>query len=294
VTGDRLEECMESPRREPFHWKTAIAYKTRESIVVRGYDNNELTGNIDFASMAFLVLTGSLPGEPQRAVLNAMLVSLCEHAFSPSSVTTRFAASGGVPLNAAVAAGILSMGSRHASADIPARLFQEGIARCREQKLDIDSCAVQLVIEHKQAGKILGGFHHPQHIRDPRVERLFRVAEECGTNGDHQRLALAMERATTQVYGRVFYLNGPGAFAALGSDLGLKPEQIKGLMILSRTVSLIAHAIEEDEREKGWRASGKAPITQPLDLSLQLPEYYDGPGARHLGAAESAPRGPLS
>jgi len=100
-------------------------------------------------------------------------------------------------------------------------------------------------------------------------------------------LALAMEEATKTVYGRVFYLNGPGAFAAVGSDIGLTPQQIKGLMILSRTVSLIAHAIEENEREKGWRASTKADITQPLDLSLQLPEYYDGPSERTLSEPES-------
>ncbi len=56
----------------------------------------------------------------------------------------------------------------------------------------------------------------------------------------------------------------------------------KGLMILARTVSLIGHSIEEMEREKGWRASGKSDITQPLDLSLQLPEFYDGPAERSL------------
>jgi citrate synthase len=273
---------MPSGQREPFHWRTAISYKTREKIVVRGYDNNELTGNIDFASMAYLVLTGALPAEAHRAVLNAMLVSLCEHAFSPSSAAARFAASGGVPLNAAVAAGLLSMGSRHASADVPARVFQEAVARCREQKVGIESCALEIVSEHKQSGRILNGFHHPQHIRDPRVPRLFQVAEEQGTSGEHQRLALAMQQATALVYGRTLYLNGPGAFAALGSDLGLKPEQIKGLIMLSRCVSLIAHAIEENERERGWRASEKTPITQPLDLSLQLPACYDGPPERSL------------
>jgi hypothetical protein len=64
--------------------------------------------------------------------------------------------------------------------------------------------------------------------------------------------------------------------------MGLDPEQIKGLMILSRTVSLVAHSIEETRREKGWRASRSADITQPLDLSLQLPEHYDGPSLRPL------------
>jgi citrate synthase len=279
---------MEKIEKEPFHWRTSIAYKTKEKIVVRGYDNNELTGGVDFTSMVLLVLTGNLPSEKQRAVANAMLVSHCEHAFSPSSAATRFVTSGGVPLNTAVAGGILTMGIRHASADIPAQLFQRGIVRCREEGISIGDCALEIVKEHKQAGRILNGFHHPQHIEDPRVRRLFQVADENGTSGDHQRLALAMEKATAAVYGRTFYLNGPGAFAALGSDLGLSPEQIKGLILLSRTVSLIAHSIEESEREKGWRASAKSGITQPLDLSLQLPEYYDGPAERSLSDPKDA------
>jgi len=65
--------------------------------------------------------------------------------------------------------------------------------------------------------------------------------------------------------------------------MGLSPEQIKGLLILSRTVSLIAHSIEENQREKPWHGSGQAGITQPLDLSRQKPEYYDGPDRRVLG-----------
>ena len=40
---------VEKKEREPFHWQSAISYKTREKIVVRGYDVNELTGNISFA-----------------------------------------------------------------------------------------------------------------------------------------------------------------------------------------------------------------------------------------------------
>ena len=68
----------------------------------------------------------------------------------------------------------------------------------------------------------------------------------------------------------------------LASDMGMHPEQIKGLLILSRTVSLVAHSIEENIREKAWRASSGADITQPLDLSLQKPEYYDGPADRSL------------
>jgi len=269
-------------KREPFHWRSRIAYKTKDKIVIRGYDNNQLTGNVDFASMAFLVWTGELPPDNYRLMLNALLVSLSEHAFSPSAVSCRMVASGGVPLNTAVSGGILTLGSRHGSAEVPAAMFRDGIARCEKEGLTIEECAELIVIEYKKRKAILNGYHHPQHIKDPRTDRLLELSAEYNIQGKYQELARAIEKSTGKVYGRTFYLNAPGAMAAIGSDMGLTPEQIKGLMILSRTVSLIGHSIEEMEREKGWRASGKSDITQPLDLSLQLPEFYDGPADRNF------------
>ena len=273
---------MITEKKEPFHWRTSIAYKTKDKIVVRGYDLNELTGKLDFASMAYLVWTGNLPQEGYRLMLNAMLVCLSEHAFSPSSASCRLVCSGGVPLNVAVAGGVLTMGNLHASADIPAAMFRRGVRCCQHENIDVETHALDIVQEHKDRAEILNGYHHPQHIRDPRVQRLLQLAEEYGITGQHQHLAKAIERATEKVYGRFFYLNGPGAIAAIASDMDLSPKQIKGLLILSRTVSLVAHSIEEMEQEKGWRASTRSRITQPLDLSLQLPEHYNGPEQRGL------------
>ena len=269
-------------QNEPFHWRTSISYKTKDEIVIRGYDINELTGNIDFASMAYLTLIGELPSEEYKNMLNAMLVSLSEHAFSPSAASCRFVRSGGAPLNAAVAGGVLSLGERHASADVSAAMFQEALKRRQEEDLSIQKTARKLITEYRRERRIINGYHHPQHICDPRVARLAEVAEANRIYGDHQELAWAMEDCTEEIIGKRLYLNGPGIIAAIASDMGMSPEQIKGLLILSRTVSLIAHSIEENEREKPWRASRERGITQPLDLSLQLPEYYDGPPKRKL------------
>ncbi len=269
-------------RKENFHWRTSISYKTKEDIVVRGYDINELTGNIDFASMAWLTWMGELPSDNYRKMVNAMLVSLSEHAFSPSAASCRFVRSGGVPLNVAVAGGVLTLGERHASADVPAAMFQTGIKRMRDEGLSIEETAYKIVSEYRAERRIINGYHHPQHIQDPRTARLADVARICEIFGDHQRLALAMEECTEKIIGKRLYMNGPGIIAAIASDMGMNPEQIKGLLILSRTVSLVAHSIEENEREKAWRASSGTDITQPLDLSLQLPEYYDGPEKRNL------------
>ncbi len=273
---------MTGKLQENFHWRTSIAYKTKDKIVVRGYNLNELVGNIDFTSMAYLVWTGNLPSANYKNMLNAMLVSLSEHAFSPSSVSSRFIRSGGVPLNVAVGGGILTMGTRHASADVPAIMFQEGLKRAEKEGLSIEETAHKIVSEYRKEKRTINGYHHPQHIIDPRVKRLFKLAEEYGIYGKHQQLAVAIEKATLDVIGKTLYINGPGAIAAISSDMGLTPEQIKGLLILSRSVSLIAHSIEENEREKGWRASTQSDITQPLDLSLQQPDFYDGPEDRSL------------
>src|SRR5574337_10705 len=86
---------MTNNKREPFHWRTNIAYKTQPKIVIRGYDLNELVGNLDLAEMAYLVWRGELPSEAHGRMLNAIMVCLAEHAFSPSAASARFVASGG-------------------------------------------------------------------------------------------------------------------------------------------------------------------------------------------------------
>jgi len=270
--------------REPFHWQTSIAYKTRDRIIVRGYDLNDLTGNLTLAEMAYLVWRGELPPESHAKVLDAILVCMAEHAFSPSSVASRFVASGGVPLHVGVAGGMLTIGKLHGTFDRPAALFQEGVNRAKTEGNNLDEVADQLVSEGRRKKRRLPGFHHPQHIRDPRSARLIDVGKKLGVASDHLTLALAMEAATEKHYGRRIWLNAVGVSGALLSDMGFEPKLAKGVMLVSRCVSLVAHVYEEMARESGWRASSHGEVTQPLDLELQKPEFYDGPPDRPLPA----------
>lgn len=268
--------------REPFHWQTAIAYKTKDRIVVRGYDLNELTGNVSFAEMAYLVWRGELPPASHARMLDAILVSMAEHAFSPSSATSRFVASGGVPLHVGVAGGMLAIGSLHGTADRPAELFKSALDRMEQEQLTMEEAARRVAGHARKSGQRLPGFHHAQHIIDPRTARLLHLSDEQKISGTHVAMARAIEAATEEFWGRRIYLNGPGAVGAICMDMGFDAELIKGVFLLSRTVSLIAHTYEEMHRERGWRASTNAPIVQPLDLSLQRPEFYDGPRDRPL------------
>jgi citrate synthase len=268
--------------REAFHWRTAISYKTKDKIVVRGYDLNELTGNISFAEMVYLVWRGELPPVSHGRMLDAILVNMAEHAFSPSSAASRFVASGGVPLHVGVAGGLLAIGSLHGTADRPAELFRDAVARMEQDHLSLQETARKVAGDARRAGQRLPGFHHPQHIRDPRTARLLELSDRLGISGVHVAMAMAIEAATEESWGRRIYINGPGAVGAICLDMGFDTELIKGVFLLSRAVSLVAHTYEEVHREKGWRGSANASIVQPLDLSLQRPEFYDGPRDRPL------------
>jgi citrate synthase len=275
---------MTQPHREqePFHWRSAISYKTQERIVVRGYDINQLAGNVSFVEAIWLTWMGELPPSNKARMLEAVLVSMHEHAFSPSTVSSRFAISGGNPIHAGLAAGILTMGNRHGVADVPAHTFLEAMQKAKAPGGSLEQAADEVCRYHRENRLTLVGFHHPQHIKDPRVERLIELAHQYGVAGEYLKLAQAVEAATEKYWGRRLYINDPGIIAAICLDMGMDPDQAKGVSILSRAVGLIAHCWEEMHREGAWRASSGADIMQPLDLRLQLPEFYDGPADREL------------
>ena len=146
---------MATDKREPFHWRTSIAYKTQPKIVIRGYDLNELVGNLDLAEMAYLVWRGELPSEAHGRMLNAIMVCLAEHAFSPSAASARFIASGGVPLHVGVAGGMLTIGDIHGTFDRPCAMFRDGVTRAKAEGKTLEEMADILVREAKEKKKRL-------------------------------------------------------------------------------------------------------------------------------------------
>lgn len=284
----------ETQQREPFHWQSAISYKTRERIVVRGYDVNELMGNITFAEHLYLVWKGELPEKNVAKMIDALLVCFAEHAMSPSSAAARMVMSGAGYIIPALAGGILSIGYTHVDAHEAAQTWIIAVELMKEKGWTLEQTAdyVAQGIRSKEKDdafvklfgdrKVIPGWHHPQHIRDLRSPRIVELAEGLGVAGDHVKFVVALEKATERHWGRVLYMNVAGIIAATLVDIGFTPEQCLAFCAIARSVSIAAHSLEEKTREKGWRASTRSKITQPLDLALQKPEYYDGPADRHL------------
>src|SRR5829696_1657992 len=101
-------------------WKTSISKVSPNEILVRGYRIEQLTRGRSFGDVVYLLLTGELPTGREGELVEAILVSCCDHSLaSPSADAVRFVASSGVPLQTAVAAGVSAIGEVHGGAIEP-------------------------------------------------------------------------------------------------------------------------------------------------------------------------------
>jgi citrate synthase len=233
---------------------SALSASNASTILVRGRDLcGELIGRIGFTDHFWLLLTGSLPNEAQRRVLDATLVAIAEHGLVPSVQASRMTlAAAPEALQGAVAAGVLGCGSVVlGSSEIAGRFLGEIVQR--REGGTIEAAAAAVVREYRQAGRAIPGYGHPLHKqRDPRAHRLFEVAREAQVAGDHIAAALAAERATPAIVGKALALNVSGAIPAVLLDAGYPAAALKGVPLLARTAGLIAHLLEEQHRPIGF------------------------------------------
>ena len=94
-------------------FETKVGVSETDKIFVHGYNLvDDLMGNITLADMAFLGAKHRKPTENESKMLNAVMVAICEHGFTPSSIATRLTYLGAPEaVQAAVAAGLLGAGS---------------------------------------------------------------------------------------------------------------------------------------------------------------------------------------
>jgi len=233
---------------------SAISTSNAETIIVRGRDLvRELVGTISFTEHFWLLVTGALPSPAQRRVLDATLVAIAEHGLVPSVAASRMTlAAAPEALQGAVAAGILGCGSVIlGSADAAARLFAGIVARMPAEAPDAAARAV--LGELRAARRPVPGYGHPLHKRaDPRVGRLLSVATESGIAGKHMEVAGVVERLVPEIWGKALAMNVSGAIAAVLLDAGYPLLAVKGVPMLARTASLIAHLTEEQQRPIGF------------------------------------------
>jgi citrate synthase len=236
-------------------WKTSISKIEPNRIVTKGYRQEDLIGNVPYASVVYLLLRGMLPSKEHGRMMDAILTACIDHGVTPpSSIASRTVASGGVPLPTAVAAGILSIGDAHGGAiEKGAQFLQEGIVRMKKEGHSVDAMADILVKESGDQKKRIPGFGHRIHTQDPRTKRLFLLADELRITGDHLCLSKAIQTALETSQGKPLPINVDGAIAAIISDMGFDWRLGKAFFLLGRVAGLTAHVYEEQTQEKPMR-----------------------------------------
>lgn len=234
--------------------KSAISATNAEVIVVRGMDLcRDLIGKISFTDHIWLLVTGRLPSDAQRQILDATLVAIAEHGLVPSVVAGRMTlAAAPEALQGAVAAGLLGCGSVIlGAAESAARLFADVAERAAGNSLD-EAVRMRLA-ELREARRPISGYGHPIHkAQDPRALRLFALARQNRLAGKHMEIAHAIERQIPEVIGKPLMMNVSAAIGAVLLDADYPLLAVKGVPLLARTASLVAHLLEEQQRPIGF------------------------------------------
>ena len=226
-----------------------IAHSTPDRIVVRGHDLVELLGNVSLGDMAFLELKGRLPTTAEATVFNAIAITLVEHGVTPSVIAARMTYLGAPEsLQAAVAAGLLGLGSRYGgAAEDVARILQTALAQAAPDA-DVTQLAREIVQRHVESGQTIPGIGHPLHKgTDPRVVRLFEIAAANGFSGRHVQLIEAVGEQASAALKRALPVNAAGAIGALAGELDIRWQVCRGLAVMARAIGLVAHLQEEME-----------------------------------------------
>jgi citrate synthase len=241
----------------PF-WKTSLSAVEPNKILIRGYRVQDLMAHCSFGDIIYLTFKGELPEGNEGRMIEMIVVSSTDHSFlAPSIDATRFVASGGVPLQASVAAGIISLGDHHGGAiEQCACLLQESV------RSGVSSA--EIVSDYRSRKRRVPGFGHPWHDRDPRTMTLIAQAKEWRVAGAHLQL--------TEQIGNELKLppNIDGVISGIISDLGIAWQYGRAFFIIPRVVGLAAHAVEEMTRERPFRV---------IDINDVA---YDGPPERDL------------
>lgn len=230
---------------------TKIGYATEKDIFVRGKNlSTEIIPQADFVDMVSLCILGRYPEPKFKRMMNVILVTSCDHGFTPISMAARLTYLGAPEsLQGAVAAGLLGAGDRYLGVtQNVAQMLLDETDDLSDASPDeaFTARARDLLTRYAAAKKKIAGVGHPIHVNgDPRVSALRDVSKDNDYYGKCWKLLDAIAQVNQSEFNRFLPINGAGAMGAIAADMGLDPKAARGLALVGRTAGLIAHIVEE-------------------------------------------------
>ncbi len=242
------------------NFSSAICTSTAENITVRGYDLcDDIMGKVDFTSYFWLLVCGEMPSDKQKFFANVVLTAIAEHGLVPSVVAARTTlAAAPEAFQGAVAAGLNGCGSVVLGSAEVAGLFLKSVVD-EAQGTSMEAAARTVLERYKAEKKRVPGYGHPLHSAgDPRANLIMQLAKEKQVEGPYFEALYAVHKLMPEILGKSLPVNVNGAIPAVMLDVGFPLSALKGISLLARTGSLVAHLQEETSTPIGFILSGKA------------------------------------
>lgn len=234
---------------------TALSHHTLDAIF---YREKNLVSDIlkpgaapDFVAEAAAHILGRAISQGEQRVLNAIMITMMEHGFTPSAIATRsIYMSAPENMQGAVAAGLLAVGSQFVgTVENNARILNQLVGLPKDERRPL---AERIVDEHRARKAHMPGFgHHLHRPDDPRAVRLLEIGAENELDGAHVAALRLLSEVIDQRAGKHLTINATGATAALLGEMGVPVELMRGFSLIGRTAGLVAHIAEEQQRPSG-------------------------------------------
>jgi citrate synthase len=269
----------QNPDKYRHYWKTAISKIERNSILIRGYPLEELSGLVSYTDAIVLCLRGELPGPVESAVINSIFTAAMDHQFlNSTALAARVVVSANPDPVAGIAAGILSFGK--VTAGVPSyvvELINEYYPESGTAE-DLQQAASRLINELRASGRRIPGFGHPLHdLVGPhytfRSQLLYDRIKDAGLPLDGK--VGFYEAAHTEFLRQVqkpLPINVDGLMGAAFAELGYTPLEVHALAPFTMLPGIVAHVVEE--------------IREGVPLRIVPESEYVGPKRRSRFAAK--------
>ena len=238
-------------------FRTSLGTSDETTITLMGMDlASEVMGEVGFGELALWLVLRERPTPGQVRVFEAVLASLADHGFVPTALAARLTyVSAPDSLQGAMAAGILGGGSRYLGVTEDCGNFLadvvDGLDELPADDEGWDEVAREVVRDARAAKRVIPGLGHPTHTSDPRVARLFAIAQEEGLSGSCLALFAAIGRVHEEFIGRRLPLNGAGVGGAALVDAGFPRPLLRGVALLARAAGVLGQLSEEHDHPVG-------------------------------------------
>lgn len=222
-------------------WSSKITEISRNKLVTRGIDQEEILKNYSYEEMVYLLLFGIKPTKIESDLLRAVIVSHCSHGITgQSTLSVRMGADCRSSfLNSILAGFMVGSGPYHQGGLESAMRELQSLST----QVDLLSHIEERITKHNH----IIGFGHRFHDFDPRAKVLMELCDKYNFQGTYIKVAKQTDSILNKKKG--IHMNIEAAGGAILLDLGFPVELASLIIIIGRGPMLAAAYIERLREE---------------------------------------------